>query len=95
MNWWNILIFGVVPILTVVIIFIFNRKILWTVPLVSIVLAFTTYMIALAPISIVDIFSNHEWRGFFLLAILMHLGISVVLTVIAYLMAYIIKRKQK
>lgn len=95
MDWWNILIFGVIPVLAVVIIFIVKRKMLWTAPLISTALAFITYAIALAPISIVEIFGNNEWRCFFLLAMLMHLGIAVVLTVISYFVAYILKRKQK
>ena len=95
MDWWNILIFGVMPVLTVVVIFIVKRRLLWVAPLISTVLAFITYMIALAPITIVELFSNNEWRGFFILAMLMHLGVVVVLTVVAYLVAYILKRKEK
>lgn len=41
------------------------------------------------------IFSNNEWRAFFLMAMLMHFGITVVLTSIACFVAYIIKRKKK
>ena len=93
--WWNILIFGIIPVLTVAVIFIVKKKLLWIAPLISTVLAFTSYMIALVPITIVELFSNNEWRGFFLLAILMQLVITVVLTVIAYFAAYILKRKQK
>ena len=94
-DWWNILIFGIIPVLTVAVIFIVKKKLLWIAPLISTVLAFTSYMIALVPITIVELFSNNEWRGFFLLAILMQLVITVVLTVIAYFVAYILKRKQK
>lgn len=94
-NWWNILIFGVIPVFTVVMIFIVKRKLLWTVPLISAVLAFFTYMIALVPITIVKLFSDNEWRGFFLLSMLMQLVITVVLTVIAYFAAHILKRKQE
>ena len=93
--WWNILIFGILPVLTVAVIFIVKKKLLRIAPLISTVLAFTSYMIALVPITIVELFSNNEWRGFFLLAILMQLVITVVLTVIAYFVAYILKRKQK
>ena len=70
---------------------------LWTAPLISTALAFITYMIALELMSLsemLEFFSNNEWRGFFILAMLMHLGIVVVLTVIAYLVAYILKRKK-
>ncbi len=92
MDWWNVIIFGVIPVLTVIIIFNIKRKILWIAPLISSALAFITYTIALAPIS--EIFSNKEWRSFLLLAMLMHLGIAVIHTVIAYVAAYILKRKK-
>ena len=93
--WWNFLIFGIIPVLTVAVIFIVKRKLLWIAPLISTVLAFISYMIALVPITIVEVFSNGEWRGFFLLAILMQLAVTVFLTVIAYFATYILKRTQK
>ena len=95
MDWWNILIFGIIPALTVAVIFLVKRKLLWIAPLISTVLAFITELIALSPITITELFSNNEWRGFFILAMLMHLIITVVLTVIAYFVAYILKHKQK
>lgn len=94
-DWWNILIFGVIPVFTVVIVFIVKRNLLWTAPLISAALACITYMAALAPITAAELFSNVEWRGFFLLAILMHLAITVVLTVIAYFAVYILRRKRE
>lgn len=75
--------------------FIMKRNMLWLAPFVSAALAFIVYAIALAPISIAEIFQDNEWRGFFLLAVLMQFGISVVLTVIAYCIAYRIKRRQR
>ena len=89
--WWNILIFGVIPVLAVVVIFIVKRKLLWAAPLISTALALITYMAALVPMTITELFSNGEWRGFFLLAIFMHLVITVVLTAIAYFIAYILR----
>lgn len=96
MDWWNILIFGIIPVLTVVIIFIVKRKLLWITPFISTALAFITYMIALdiiKPSEMIKFFSYSESRGFFILAMLMHLGIVVVLTGIAYIIAYLLKRK--
>ena len=90
---WNILIFGVIPALSVAILFFIKRKILWIAPLVSTALAFIAYTVAFAPTSIVEVFGNNEWRGFFLLAMLMHIAVVVVLTVIAYIIAFILKRK--
>lgn len=95
MDWWNVLIFGVIPVLTVIVIFFTKRKLLWIAPLISSALAFVTYMIALAPINLEKLFSNNEWRGFFILAMLMHLGIVVILTAVAYLITYILKRRKK
>ena len=99
MDWWNVLIFGAIPVLTVAILFFVKRKLLWTAPLISAALAFATYMIALDiivnPSYFVKFFSYSEYRGFFILAMLMHLGVVILLTVIAYLAAYILKRKQK
>ena len=95
MDWWNVLIFGVIPVLTVIIIFNVKKKLLWIAPLISTVLAFITYMIVLAPITIVELFNNNEWRSFFLLAMLIHFGIAVVHTAIAYFAAYKLKRKKK
>lgn len=95
MDWqkWNILIFGIIPILAVTVIFIGRRKLLWTAPLVSAALSFIAYIIALSPITISEIFSDNEWRAFFILAMLMHLGIVAVLTILAYIVAYMLKRK--
>ena len=94
MDWINTLIFGIIPILTVVIIFIVKRKMLWIAPIISTAFVFITYTITLEP-SIIKVFHNNEWRGFFLLVMLMHFGIVVVLTAIAYFAAYILKRKKK
>ena len=94
-DWWNILIFGVIPVLTVAVIFIVKRKCLWTAPLISAVLAFITYMILLTPVTMVEIFHNNEWRGFLFLAVFMQLVITAVLTVAAYFAAYIFKQKRK
>ena len=94
-GWWNILIFGVIPVLTVAAIFIVKRKFLWTAPLVSAVLALIAYRRALVPITMVEIFHNNEWRGFLFLAMSMQLAITVVLTLAAYFAIYVLKRKQK
>ena len=66
--------------------------------LVSAALAFVTYMIAFSMQGIqspmIKMFSNNEWRGFFILAMLMHLGIVLVLTAVAYFVGYI-KQKRR
>ena len=90
----NVLIFVVIPVLSVSVFFFMKRKLLWIAPLLSVMLAFVAYTVNLEP-SIVKIFSNNEWRGFLLLAMLMQFGIAVLLTAVGYLIAYILKRKNK
>ena len=90
----NVLIFGVIPVLSVAGLFFTKRKLLWAAPLISTILAFIVYAVTLEP-SIVKIFSNNEWRGFLLLALLIQLGIAAILTAAGYLLAHIPKRKNK
>ena len=90
----NVLIFVVIPVLSVSVFFFMKRKLLWIAPLISTVLAFIVYAIALDPF-IVKILSNNEWRGFLLLALLMQFGIAAILTAAGYLVAHILKRKNK
>ena len=90
----NILIFVVIPVISMSVLFFRKRKLLWIAPLLSSILAFAVYAITLEP-SIIKIFSNIEWRGFLLLAMLMQFGIAAVLTAAGYLIAYLLKRKNK
>lgn len=90
----NILIFGIIPVLSVAVFFIKKRKLLWAAPLLSTILAFAVYAITLEP-SIIKVFSNNEWRGFLFLALLMQFGIATVLTAVGYLVEHIRKRKAK
>lgn len=91
MDWWNILIFGVIPVLSVLLVFIVKRKILWIAPLISTVLSIVVSMTAMP-----SLFSNSEHSAMFWgISIPIHLVIVVILTAIAYLVSYIHKRKQK
>ena len=90
----NILIFVVIPVISVSVLFFRKRRLLWIAPLLSIILAFIVYAVTLEP-SIIKAFSNNEWRGFLLLALLMQFGIAVLLTAVGYLLAHILKRKNK
>ena len=90
MDWWNISVYGAIPVLTVTIIFFVKRGSLWIAPLTSTVLSFAISIIAMP-----SILSVSEYRGFLLCAMLLHLGIVITLTAIAYFAAYILKRKQK
>ena len=91
MDWWNVSVFGIIPVLSVLLIFFVKRKFLWVAPLISTVLSVVISVIAMP-----SILSNSEARTmFFGISIPMHLVIVVVLTVIAYLVTYILKRTQK
>ena len=90
----NVLIFVVIPVISVSVLFFRKRRLLWIAPLLSIMLAFIVYAVTLEP-SIIKAFSNNEWRGFLLLALLMQFGIAVLLTAVGYLLAHILKRKNK
>lgn len=90
----NVLIFVVIPVISVSVLFFMKRKLLWIAPLLSSMLAFAFYVTTLEP-SIIKIFSNNEWRGFLILAMLMQFGVAAVLTAAGYLMAHILKRKNR
>ena len=90
----NVLIFVVIPVISVSVLFFRKRRLLWIAPLLSIMLAFVVYAVTLEP-SIIKAFSNNEWRGFLLLALFMQFGIAVILTAVGYLLAHILKRKNK
>lgn len=92
----NVLIYGVIPLLTVVVIFFVKRKLLLAAPLISTALFVFTYLtvFSVSGIEVSDLFGNSEWRGFFLLAMLIQLVIVITITVVAGLIAYILKRKK-
>ena len=91
MTWWNVSVFGIIPVLSVLLVFFIKRKFLWVAPLISTVLSVVISVIAMP-----SFLSNREARAmFFGISIPMHLVIVVVLTAIAYLVAYLLKRKQK
>ena len=91
MDWWNVSVFGIIPVLSVLLVFFIKRKVLWVAPLISTVLSVVISVVAMP-----SILSNGETRAmFFGISIPMHLVIVVVLTATAYLVAYLFKRKQK
>ena len=90
MDWWNISVYGVIPVLTVVILFFVKRKLLWIAPLISTAVSFVISVMAMP-----SILSVSEYRGFLFWAMFLHLGITMILTAIAYYIAYVLKRKKK
>ena len=90
----NVLIFGVIPLLTVVIISVVKRSRLRMAPLISTVLAFTTYVVIFdiaAEVTIVDLLGNIEWRVWCFMAMVLQLIIVTIFTAIAW---GILKRKK-
>jgi len=90
LNWWNVSMFCIIPILSVVLVFFIKRKFLWIAPMISSALSSIVSIIAMP-----SILRNREHRAmFFGISIPIQLVIVIILTVIAYLVAYILKRKK-
>lgn len=87
MDWWNISLFGIIPIFTVVFIFFVKRKLLWTAPFISTIISVIISIVAMP-----DILIESEYRALFGVSMLIHLAIVVLLTMIAYLVAHIIRK---
>ena len=90
MDWWNVSVYGVIPVLTVVTIFFVKRKLLWLAPLISTGVSFLISVMAMP-----SILSVSEYRGFLLWAMILHFAIAIILTIIAYITVYILKRKRE
>lgn len=83
MNWWNISVFCIIPIVSVVFFFLWKRKYLWMAPLVSVVISVVISLFAMP-----SILSDAEYRSMFLgISVMLHILIVVVLTVLAYVAA--------
>lgn len=91
MNWWNISVFCIIPIASVIFFFFRKRKYLWLAPLIS-----TVISVAISLFAMPSILSDAEHRNmFFGISVMLHILIVVVLTVIAYVGAYFWDRKGK
>lgn len=91
MNWWNISVFYIIPIASVVFFFFWKRKYLWMAPLFS-----TVISIAISLLAMPSILNDAEHRSmFFGISVMLHILVAVVLTVLAYVAAYFWDRKGK
>ena len=89
MNWWNISVFYIIPIVSVVFFFFWKRKYLWMAPLIS-----TAISVVISLLAMPSILSDAEHRNmFFGISIMLHILIVVVLTVIAYAAARFLAKK--
>jgi len=90
LNWWNVSVFCIIPILSVVLVFFRKRKFLWIAPMISTALSAIVSIIAMPSILRIR---EHQ-AMFFGISIPIQLVIVIILTVIAYLVVYILKRKK-
>lgn len=94
MDWWNISVFGIIPLASVALLLFVKRKMLWTAPLVS-----TAGATAFSVLTLPSLLENQEYRNlFFGISIPMQFAVAALLTLAAYAAAYIWKRgreKQK
>ncbi len=91
MNWWNISVFCIIPVVSVAFFFFWKRKYLWMAPLFSTVLS-----VAISLFAMPSILSDAEHQNMFLgISVMLHILIAVGLTVIAYVVGYFLDRKRK
>lgn len=90
MNWWNISVFCIIPIASVVFFFLWKRKYLWMAPLISVVIS-----VAISLFAMPSILSDAEHRNmFFGISVILHILIAVGLTALAYVVAYFLDKKR-
>lgn len=89
MNWWNISVFCIIPIASVIFFFFWKRKYLWMAPLFSTVISVVVSLFAMP-----SILSDAEHRNmFFGISIMLQILIAVVWTAIAYVVARFLDKK--
>lgn len=88
LNWFSTIIFIVLPVASVVILFLVKRRFLWTAPIIS-----TLLSVAMAAMVEPSMLTYHEYRSmFFGIVIPMQLVAVVILTILAYMVGYLLKR---
>lgn len=89
MNWWNISVFCIIPIVSVVFFFFWKRKYLWMAPLIS-----TAISVVISLLAMPSILSDAEHRNmFFGISVMLHILIAVGLTALAYAAARFLAKK--
>lgn len=83
--------FGIVPVLAVLCLFCFRRKYLWSAPIISTILA-----VVISTIAMPVIFEGGEATDMFVYIVLpMHFTITLILTVVAYGVSFVLKKKRQ
>ena len=89
MNWWNLSVFCIIPIVSVIFFFFWKRKYLWIAPLTSTVISVVISLFAMP-----SILSDTEHRNmFFGISVMIHILIAVVWTALAYVVAHFLDKK--
>ena len=102
MSWYTPVFFGlnlittinfiILPVVSVLLLFFLRRKFLWAAPIFSTVLMIAVDVIAVGS----SLLTVGEARGMFLIVIApIHLVVTIVLTGLAYVAAYLLKRKDR
>ena len=102
MSWYTPVFFGlnlittinfiILPVVSVLLLFFLRRKFLWAAPIFSTVLMIAVDVIAVGP----TLLTEGEYRGMFLIGLVpLHLAVSILLTALAYIAAYLLKRKDR
>ena len=88
MDWWNVSVFGVIPVLCVGILFCLRRRALWTSPIFFVVLTILVSVIAMP-----SVLSDREHSAIlFGITLPLHLVVAAALTGIAYGVAHLLKK---
>ena len=98
MNWWNISVFGIIPIFSVAVMFCFKINRLWIAPLVSMVLSCLISAVLTSIVSIAampSILYDNEHRALFFLCLILQFIIILVLSVIGFIIKYIFHNKNR
>lgn len=87
----SIILFLVLPVLSVGSVFLMKRTLLWIAPVIS-----TIFMLIISvAASGLSLLTVGEYRGMFLgICVPIHFAVSAVLTAIAYVVSYILRQRQ-
>ena len=92
MDWWSILVYGIIPILSVVIMLFIKRKVLWLSPIIS-----TLVTVIISIIRTPTYITYGEHRTMFLVFVMpSYFVIGIIFTILAYIIGLVLdKRKSK
>ena len=102
MTWYTPVLFGLnlistinfvlLPAAAVLLLFFLKRNLLWAAPLLSTALMTAVDVIAVGP----TLLTEGEYRGMFLIGLVpLHLAVTILLTALAYIAAYLLRRKNR